>query len=433
MTAPPPPGATPPTGAAPPAPRVVPTMPTTLAAPSAALGMALREAVPRPGAAWGRAEPLRPLLTPRDAAAPPTAPAVPLTPMALFVYTYEGTLSNLRVPVDELTARVAARLQATANAEEGIGAVNSNYGHYAQPGYERYLKLPGQRRAPRRPPPAGRRPRKLQGDGTCFNSAIEPVMVTDHPGIPATRDKVYLVKCFSTTGKTQVPGGLLPDFGDARSVLRRWVGVLNALGAGEADPDGRPRAVEIESEGPNMLNFKFQVALAPPNMLIRLSALSAYFGALETFRYHAGSVRREAELLRALPPGADLVIPPYRIAEVAGGQLDVKFSCRFLGAGGKTRLNIFQEGKVNILGAKSYEAAGEIYRFLYDLFARCWGVFVSARLQPDRARRPPRDAGAAPPAAPPAYAVPPELALSDAELDALLAGLGLGEPGEGEG
>lgn len=342
----------------------------------------------------------------------PAMPAPPLTPKKLFVCTYEGRLSNLCVPVGELVDRL--------NPSGPVLAINSNFGHKAQRGYERYIKKPVAPKPGRAP--AVRRPRKLQGDGTCFNSAVEPVLSIEFPGI--SRDKVYFVKCFSTTGQTQVPGVLRQDLEDGEAVLRAWVDFLNAAGVG-ADPQGVPKEVEILSSQPNMLNFKFRVVNVSDRMLLRLAVVADYMHTLEVCAVHAGrgftdepggvalgalsAALREitpprlpallpavlalppavltALLPRLLPPRCPLVVPPYKIKQATPRDiLEVKFSCCFVVGERNVRLNIFQGGKINILGANSFEAAEGIYSFLLEVFRVCWPEFVKLKPLPDAVR-----------------------------------------------
>ena len=150
----------------------------------------------------------------------------PLTSLTLFVCTYVAKLDNLHISFVELTERMCR------NPHGCLLAINSNFGHAAQPGYEGYLKA--KKPAPVRTVPARGRPRKVQGDGTCFNSAVEPVITVDHPNI--ADDKVYFVKCFPTTGETQVPGVILPDISDGHIVLEAFVAYLNEMGVGDIIP-----------------------------------------------------------------------------------------------------------------------------------------------------------------------------------------------------
>ncbi len=354
---------------------------------------------------------LRPTMAEPEDSSPPM-PASPLTPKKLFVCTYEGQLGNLCVPVGELVEKL--------EPSGPVLAINSNFGHKAQRGYERYIKKPAVPKPSRAP--AVRRPRKLQGDGTCFNSAAEPVLSIEFPGI--SRDKVYFVKCFSTTGQTQVPGVLRQDLEDGEAVLRAWVDFLNDAGVG-ADAEGNPADVKILSSQPNMLNFKFRVVNVSDRMLLRLAAVADYMHTLEVCAVYAergftgelweeslpvlSTALREitparlpallpavlalppavltALLPRLLPPSCPLVVPPFKIKQATPRDiLEVKFSCCFVVNDRNVRLNIFQGGKINILGANSFDAAEKIYTFLLELFRACWPEFVKLKPLPDAIR-----------------------------------------------
>lgn len=284
------------------------------------------------------------LLTPPEGAA--------FTNLTLFVCTYVAELSGLRIGFAELT-RLLCR-----DPQGCLLAVNSNFGHAAQRGFERHIKAP---RPPRvRQGPTRGRARKVQGDGTCFNSAVEPVIAL--PGSPP--DKVYYVKCFSTTGVTQVPGVVRPDLSDGHEVLVAFVGYLNALNL-ENGP------VAIEGERPKMLNYKFQLRRSSPRLLVSLHGLCTVLLALEAARAVEGG-----------PSCEGVPSPPYAIRETKQPTDDVKVSFRFRCAERAPRVNIFQEGKVNILGADSQESAQRIYDYFERLFAALWPALVC--LQPER-------------------------------------------------
>jgi hypothetical protein len=305
----------------------------------------------------------------------------PLTALTMFVCTYVAKLGGLRVGFAELTAALCRRPHGC------LLAVNSNFGHAAQPGCEAYLKAT---RPPARPraAPARNRDRKVQGDGTCFNSAVEPVVRVDHPGLPA--GKVYKAKYFPTTGETQVPGVIRPDLSDGHAVLVALVAHLNAVMresnlAGAALLPGD--AVTIEQEQPKMLNFKFCVCLADPRMIVDLHGLAAYFVALE----RAVAVEGGAPLTPAqqawFAGWPAVVMPPLAIRETKPPTDHAKISLRFVGARRNPRVNIFQSGKVNILGADSPEVAGAIYDYFSRVFAANWARLVRLKPRPDNAAR----------------------------------------------
>jgi hypothetical protein len=344
----------------------------------------------------------------------------PLTPLTLFVCTYVAKLGNLHVNFVELTALMCA------DPHGVLIALNSNFGHACQPGFEHLLKAP--KPPPERRVPARGRARKVQGDGTCFNSAVEPILAVDHPGI--SDDKIYKVKCFPTTGETQVPGVICPDLSDGRAVLDAFVAYLNELGVGDEEPAaaaeeehigaGAPeprRRLEITiiSEQPKMLNYKFRVNRNAPRILVNLRALATYMHSLELTKAVEGTPLTEAQAARFVGWPA-VLLPPYPVRETKPPTDDVKVSFRFRGADRAPRINIFQEGKINILGADSVESARKIYDFFVQLFTDNWAMLVCLQPRRDLERR---QAARAP--RPVAAPVPPPVRLTDTEVDALLA------------
>ena len=322
--------------------------------------------------------------------APPRARGLaPLTPLTLFVCTYVAKLGGLRVSFIDLTRAMCV------NPHGCLLAVNSNYGHACQPGHEALLKTP-KPPAPRQVPTRGRA-RKVQGDGLCFNSAVEPIISIALEGIAP--DKVYKVKCFPSTGETQVPGVILPDLSDGHAVLEAFVAYLNELGVNVPVPGalpvlGAPGAlpaleqlapihppVVILREQPKMLNYKFRVVRSCPRLLVNLRALTSFMRQLETAKAieNVPLTPRQAALLAAWP-GAPL--PPFLVRETKPPTDDVKVTFRFRGANRAPRINIFQEGKINILGADSAESAEQIYAFFERLFSSHWADFTC--LQPRR-------------------------------------------------
>ena len=132
-------------------------------------------------------------------------PAETFTLPVMFTCTIATLVGNISRSHEELTGILGPMVAA---GRGGVRALNSNFGHYYQAGYERFLKRP-------KPPPR-RRERKRQGDASCFNSALEVTIIPgldDNPPPPPTlhrrsRPQYYAVKCFPSTGYTQVPGHL---------------------------------------------------------------------------------------------------------------------------------------------------------------------------------------------------------------------------------
>ena len=323
-------------------------------------------------------------------------PAGVLSDKEMFVCSYFAELGNLHGCLVDFTRRLCA------NPHGCLVAVNSNFGHAAQPGFEQYLKVPRAPDAPEDLRTRGR-VRKVVGDRTCFYSAIELVIRTGGADIP--EGKVYFIKCFPATGRTQIPGVILNDLSDGHIVLAAFVDYLNEMRLGDAAPAdalagalagaalgaapadactcgkvhgvGAALPVVITNETPVMLNYKFMVTLARANalvpLIIDLHQLALYLCAFE----------RHAELEDWVP-----VVPPFQIHETKTPVDDVKvsFLVSFPGSARRPRVKFFHSGKVNILGAKTEEMAQAIHEFFRGLFVANWPRLVSRLPQRDTDR-----------------------------------------------
>ena len=320
-----------------------------------------------------------------------------LTPMVLFVCTYVARLSGLEIPLKEFTDLLCA------NINGPVVAFNSNFGHACQPGFEHLLKSRTTKR------PVRGRERKVQGDGTCFNSAGEPIISIDPDSV-----KVYKVKIFSTTGETQVPGVIREDLSDGHEVLVALVAFLNSLPT--VDGVAR-RQVTIISEQPKMLNYKFRVIRTSPRILVCLRRLTTYMRALESTKLVEGGAPL-TEVQAALFAGFAIIPPPFPVRETKPATDDVKVSFRFSGPSRAPRVNIFQEGKVNILGADSVEVSERIYTFLLKLIKANPNTLICLQPLPDHVRRRmAAPSAAAPSAAAPSVAAPSAAAPSVEIID----------------
>lgn len=280
-----------------------------------------------------------------------------LTEPIMFVCTVEADLDGLKMSVADSIERMTPG--------GVVLAINSNFNCKAQPGFEKLLKL---KRKPPRPKREGRE-RKMQGNGASFNSALEPIISLD-----LSKPKIYKVRCFPSTGWTQVPGTLQRDLSDAREVLNAWVAFLN-----ETKISSQP--VTVRMMRPNMVNMKFRVNRSCPRILLSLQNIYDYFRVLDDHSVTAKSPILTLRVLEKRLPGASgtqsiMVPPPHRIRELKYTLEEVKISFRIEFEGRLIRVNIFQKGKINILGANSVEAGITIHEYLYKLFSTNWNLFV---------------------------------------------------------
>ncbi len=267
-------------------------------------------------------------------------------PLKLFVCTYVAKLTNLNITPTDFTEIIKNNLNMT------VIAVNSNFGHGCMEGSEEYVKHPKEK--------VGLR--KRQGDGTCFNSAVEPVI-----SLNPTVVKKYFIKCFPTTGEMQIPGVINQDLSDGHEVLLTFVDYLNTLHLSEFP-------VEIQWEIPKMLNYKFRLIRNSPRILINLMALATYLYKLEL-----------TDLLIMKEITGDIkLLPPFKVKEVKPAIEDIKVSFRFEYNDNSPRINIFQEGKINILGCNSISFANDIYEFFKRLFDEYWKSLVCIKPKKDK-------------------------------------------------
>ena len=352
--------------------------------------------------------------TPRDNSCTGTPDTVllepqtpPFSPLTMFVCTYVARLSNIACTHEELIEI----LQPSGD----IKALNCNYGHKAQAGFEHFMKSPkqapaiGRGRRDGRPAPVVVRQRKPQGDGTCFNSALEAIIQPGSDGLPPAMveylgqhpKKHYAIKSFPTTGQTQVPGTVCSNLEDGHFIVRLWAQYLTDSGVA-TDPS---KPIGVVSEHPIMLNFKYFLYRNSDRIILNLPAIIEHLEAAKAGGAIAAGVR-----------------PPMPIREIKHVQDGQNISFKFMTPSGKKiRVNMFYRGKVNILGAADFERPREIYRYLSDLITEHWGAFVSIQPLPDRVRvAKPNPTPAAPRSTPPNLTIAVEHRLSDEDIDFLL-------------
>lgn len=273
--------------------------------------------------------------------------------LTLFVCTYIAKLGNIKIKFDELTHIICNNLSGN------ILAVNSNFGNASQIGYEHFIKYPKQ--SSKCSIYTKGKVRKIQGNGTCFNSAVEPVIK-----IKSNPIKNYFIKCFPTTGETQIPGVINPDLSDGHEVLIEFINYLNNLNIGI---DGKD--IYIISEGPKMLNYKFRLNREDNSILINLFSVTKYLQYLEN------NILNCEEYI--------LIKPPYTIREIKSPIDDIKLSFRIQTSEKRLpRVNIFQEGKVNILGIETTDSVKLIYTFINEIFRHNWVKFINIKPKKDK-------------------------------------------------
>jgi hypothetical protein len=268
-------------------------------------------------------------------------PEVMFSKLTMFLCTFEAKIGGLTRSVKDFIDQ--------ADPEGDVKVLNSNYGHKSVAGYENYIKTVEQKEARKNKNVLRRR--KLQGDGTCFNSAIESVIYLEETG------KVYKTKFFTTKGGiVQIPGVTNDDLSDGNMVADKWRDFLRVQFGDEK--------IEIaeNSSRPIMMNFKFELLKTSGRIRFNLLKFS--------------------EKLR----GLDEKIPaPFPVKEIkyAVGE-EMKLSFKFLMPDEKTmRVNVFLRGKINILGAKNRTHVNTVYKYFCDLFVLNWSELIKLKPVPD--------------------------------------------------
>jgi len=251
-----------------------------------------------------------------------------LTPLKLFTCTLASKLE-----IKDSFAELAEHLE----PRDSILAINSNFAHKAQPGYEQYLKTPKEPTLKR----SGKGHRKQQGDGSCFHSAIEFVVKIDHSEI--SNNKVYKPKLYPGTGEIQVPGVIVNDFSDGFIVLETLSLFLNA-------------SILIPGN-PIMLNYRCIVSFSNSQELLGLKKICDHI--------------HESD-----PSNLPYPLLETHVAVDGTQALTIRFRI-----GEKIqRISIWRSGKINITGAKSWENVVKIYDYLNQILPRC----VITKPQPDK-------------------------------------------------
>lgn len=115
--------------------------------------------------------------------------------LKIFVITFEISLPKSKIPFVDFVKSI--------EPNETVIGINSNFGHKSHPDHTDLIKKPNPNK------------KQLQGDNTCFNSAIDIVILTHNPSIKES----YKLKYFPSTGKTQLSGVCDLEFKDALFVM----------------------------------------------------------------------------------------------------------------------------------------------------------------------------------------------------------------------
>ncbi|CAJ0843893.1 10331_t:CDS:2 [Entrophospora sp. SA101] len=141
-----------------------------------------------------------------------------------------------------------------------IFMINSNFVHKAYDGFEEFINRPKKLAPSKKKLIAipGYKERKKIGDGTCFQSCLEFIVLID--------DKTYKMCYFPRSGELQVFGVIDEKFHSGEIAVEYIIDFLKHSGLSEFE------SVGVVSHNLSLLNYKFNVIL-PKNTLIDISKI----------------------------------------------------------------------------------------------------------------------------------------------------------------
>lgn len=264
-----------------------------------------------------------------------------ITDYEMFLCTYAASLNNLHFSYREFIDRICEEL------EFPVIAVNSNFGNKALEGYEKYIKTESKKKPKHKNKLT--KERKRPGTGTAFGSGIELVIIDN--------DRPFKAMCFPQNGGVHINGSIMRDFSDAKSVLSVFIKFLNDHQMYDDTED--MMQISVNKEGPSMIDVKFNVIRISERIIINLEKLCHYIR-LTPCHY---------ELSRA-----NVITASSTKLEVAYIIPDIKTI---------PIIRIFPKGKINILGAKSYEYISIVHAQISNIISTYWDEIVSLIPTPD--------------------------------------------------
>lgn len=199
--------------------------------------------------------------------------------------------------------------------------------------------------------------RKVQGDGTCFNSQITFVFPTNVPGSKA---KPKQPKVFRN-GEIQIPGVRPDTIKDNIWCIHKIVELFKSCDAFSN--------VELKCIQPVMKNYKFRVKLDEGEIidLLRLKKI------MIQYKSKIDTVNEIYESGGEIPDDDYVYLQFLKMLEIKYTIKDVKLSVTiFTPIKGNsectTKLKIFPSGKVNIQGASLEKDTVKIYDMLLHIF-----------------------------------------------------------------
>ena len=286
------------------------------------------------------------------------SPLEVLEELEMSIATWQGELSNLKMDYKDLQNQVFGKIDRKIVV-----------GHHSNHNHEDPLKLRTKTPKPRK------KGRKVHGDGTSFQACLEIWITIDHPEINAKfPDKVYKIKCFSSTGKIQIPGGRLESGEDCRIAIQNLIKFFNSLDIGK-DAEGNTVPIELVRLEPSMMNFKTKLKLDDPTLDLYNYKLNRYIQAIQ---------EKDLEGIEGT-----YIEPPYGIINTVNVDESPRTAFKCNTSTSSFRVEIFNNmqksniGKINIKGTKSRAEADAAYDYIRKIFIENWSIFIGPRPKMD--------------------------------------------------
>lgn len=276
------------------------------------------------------------------------------TDFKIFTYTYSTTLHDM----EKIELNVLDKIIGD-NLNDFVICVNSNWNYRCLPQYmyldvlkteETVEKKNAKKKKNNVFKNTGTR---KQGNGTCFHSAFEPVLLC-----PEFSDKPYKSKCFSTAGRFQICGGKDVNFDDCKVLIHKYAEFLTSLNVFK-------NPIQYTQGKTILINYKTALTILDPEKII-----IKYLDLFEILKNIKDTPWKITELKK--PEGQNNVtsfkfIPPQ-------DELDDEITNNKIK---KTTVRIFASSKINILNAFNLEHCEIIQNFLTKLFDENWDKLIS--------------------------------------------------------
>lgn len=288
---------------------------------------------------------------------PEAAPKQLLKPLIMTIHTCQAQLDGLEISFRDLFDK----LKDTLDQSKHVCALHCNFGHVVKGSDASLLKPISVKK--------NRKGRKIHGDGSSFQACLEIYIKIDHPQIDS--NKLYKVKCFSTTGQIQIPGGRLDSDEDCDLVIKALIDYLNENEVGKKE-------ITLKWKKTSMKNYKTQLIIPGDNLDLYNYRLSQYMEHIQNGDIH-------------LIDGV-YIEPPFQVRNVRNPAESPNTTFRFYVGPGKKdgfRVEVFNNekkidiGRINFKGTKGRHQAEAAYRYFEEIFRANWGVFIGERPKKD--------------------------------------------------